>query len=234
MKQPAMEATVKKKHLLAAILAALALGALAAGCGSSSSSTSTSTSAAATQPTESAEAPAPAPAEAGGGEGGGKEAVPSEAESLATGDIPDNQVFLLFTNKPTGYAVRYPEGWARTGNGNDVTFREKGNVIHIVVHKGAMPSEVTATKGVEELHKSDPTVKPKAPERIELNGQPAVKIEYSRQSSPDPVTGKSVPLIVDRYEIGKGGKVAVIDLATPVGVDNVDAYRMISESFKWR
>ena len=171
-----MEATVNKKTLIAAVSALLALGALVAGCGSSSSSTSTAT-------TESAEAPAPA--EAGGGEAGGKEAVPSEAESLATGDIPDNQVFLLFTDKPAGYAVRYPEGWARTGNGNDVTFREKGNVIHIAVHKGPMPSEVTATKGVEELHRSDPTVKPKAPEPIELNGQPAVKIEYSRQSSPD-------------------------------------------------
>jgi hypothetical protein len=232
MKQPAMEATVKNKHLVAAVLVALALGALAAGCGSSSSSTSTSTTTETTATTEGAEAAAPA--EGGGGEGGGKEAVPSEAESLATGDIPDNQVFLLFTDKAAGYAVRYPEGWARTGNGNDVTFREKGNVIHIAVHKGPMPTEVSATKGVEELHKSDPTVKPKAPEKIELNGQPAVKIEYSRQSTPDPVTGKSVPLVVDRYEIGKGGKVAVIDLATPVGVDNVDAYRMISESFKWQ
>jgi hypothetical protein len=227
-----LEATVKKQVSIAVVMALLTVGAALAGCGSSSSPTSTATE------TESAAAPAPT---AGGkeakGEGGESEAgaaVPSEAESLATGDIPDNQVFLLFTDKPAGYAVRYPEGWARTGNGNDVTFREKGNLIHIAVHKGPMPSEVTATKGVEELHKSDPTVKPQAPERIELNGQPAVKIEYSRQSSPDPVTGKSVPLVVDRYEIGKGGKVAVIDLATPVGVDNVDAYRMISESFKWR
>ena len=30
------------------------------------------------------------------------------------------------------------------------------------------------------------------------------------------------------------GKVAVLDLATPKGVDNVDAYRMISESFAWK
>ena len=80
----------------------------------------------------------------------------------------------------------------------------------------------------------DPTVKPQAPEKIELSGRPAVKITYRRQSAQDPVTGKSVPLTIDRYEIGKGGKLAVLDLATPVGVDNVDAYRMISESFKWR
>ena len=46
--------------------------------------------------------------------------------------------------------------------------------------------------------------------------------------------GKRVVLMVDRYELAKKGRVAVIDLGTPTGVDNVDAYRMISESFKWR
>ncbi|MGD9734099.1 MAG: hypothetical protein AB7V58_00585 [Solirubrobacterales bacterium] len=223
---------MKKRLSIAVVLAVLALGAILAGCGSSGGSSSTVTEIESTAAQATAEGGTEANGEGGESEGGG--AVPSEAESLATGDIPDNQVFLLFTNKPAGYAVRYPEGWARTGSGNDVTFREKGNVIHIAVHKGPMPSEATATEGVEELQKADPTVKSQAPENVELKGQPGVKIEYSRQSAPDPVTGKSVPLVVDRYEIGNGGKVAVIDLATPEGVDNVDAYRMISESFQWR
>ena len=39
--------------------------------------------------------------------------------------------------------------------------------------------------------------------------------------------------MVDRYVYGQGGKVATLDLGTPQGVDNVDAFRMISESFKW-
>jgi hypothetical protein len=39
--------------------------------------------------------------------------------------------------------------------------------------------------------------------------------------------------MVDRYELAKNGKVAVLDLGTPTGVDNVDAYRMMSQSFKW-
>jgi hypothetical protein len=33
--------------------------------------------------------------------------------------------------------------------------------------------------------------------------------------------------------LAKGGKVATVDLATPAGVDNVDAYRMMIESFRW-
>ena len=39
---------------------------------------------------------------------------------------------------------------------------------------------------------------------------------------------------VDRYELGSKGRVATVDLSTPVGVDNVDAFRLISDSFRWR
>ena len=42
-----------------------------------------------------------------------------------------------------------------------------------------------------------------------------------------------VTLTVDRYDLWKPGRRAVLDLGSPVGVDNVDAYRLISESFRW-
>jgi hypothetical protein len=48
------------------------------------------------------------------------------------------------------------------------------------------------------------------------------------------VTGKRVTLVVDRYYLWRGGKIAVVDLGTPRGVDNVDAYRLMIESFMWR
>jgi hypothetical protein len=130
--------------------------------------------------------------------------VPSEAESAATGDIPDNQAFLVFHDAPAGYSIRYPEGWARKGSGKDVTFSEKANVIHVVVHPG------------------------------NAQGAPGTKTTVTRQSAPDPVTGKRLPLTVDVYEYEQGGKVAVLELSTPEGVDNVDAYRLVSESFKWQ
>jgi hypothetical protein len=143
---------------------------------------------------------------AGCGSGGSSTttAAPSEAQAAASGDIPDNQTFLVFHDPRAGYSIRYPEGWARQGSANDVTFAEKANVIHIAVHRGAPRSK------------------------------PGTKVTYSRLSAPDPVTGKRLRIVVDRYEYGKGGKVAVLDLSTPVGVDNVDAYRLISESFAWQ
>lgn len=209
------------RKLISLVSVVAAVGLLAAGCGSGGSSTST----AANNSTPSEGRPSEGQ-EAGSG-------VPSEAESAATGDIPDNQTFLLFRDPKAGYSIRYPEGWARKGSGSEVTFQEKANVIHLSVGKGAPPTEASAVSGVESLQKSDSTVHAQVPERLTIAGEPVVKITYSRLSAPDPVTGKRLPLVIDRYEYGSGGKVAVLDLATPVGVDNVDAYRMISESFKW-
>ena len=190
--------TVKTAISLASVLATA--GLVVAGCGGSGSSSGTSTGN--DVPTTSSPSTVGEGSSAAGAEAGG--AAPSEAQAAATGDIPDNQTFLVFHDPRAGYSIRYPEGWARRGSGNDVTFQEKANVIEIAVHKGA-PS-----------------------------GKPGVKHTYTRLSGPDPVTGKRLPLTVDRYEYGSHGKVAVLDLGTPVGVDNVDAYRLISESFEWQ
>jgi hypothetical protein len=69
---------------------------------------------------------------------------------------------------------------------------------------------------------------------VTIAGAPAVKVSYSTVSPPNPVTGKRVQLLVDRYEFARAGKVAVVDLGTPKGVDNIDAYRKMSHSFRWQ
>ncbi|HEV7562250.1 MAG TPA: PsbP-related protein [Solirubrobacterales bacterium] len=193
-----MKATTTKLSI-SLVATLLVAGLLVAGCGGSSGSSSESTPSAPSTGV-SAEAGTTESKEAGESGGG----LPSEAQAAATGDIPDNQVFLVYSDPSAGYSIRYPEGWARKGSGNDVSFQEKANVIHLTVHSGSP------------------------------QGKPGEKVTLHKQSAPDPVTGKSLPLTIDRYEYGKGGKVAVLELATPVGVDNVDAYKLISESFKWR
>jgi hypothetical protein len=47
------------------------------------------------------------------------------------------------------------------------------------------------------------------------------------------VTGKSVASTVDRYYVPGAGSLAVVTLSTPTGVDNVDAFRQMIESFRW-
>ena len=71
--------------------------------------------------------------------------------------------------------------------------------------------------------------------RISIGRAPAIEVIYGTESSPNPVTNKRVKLTVEPVTIsGTAGKRAVVDLGTPVGVDNVDAYRLMIQSFRWR
>jgi hypothetical protein len=69
---------------------------------------------------------------------------------------------------------------------------------------------------------------------VEAKHHPAGKITFRTKGVPNSVTGKRVTLVVDRYYKPKGAKTAVIDLAGPVGVDNVDAFKFVADSFRWR
>jgi hypothetical protein len=154
--------------------------------------------------------------------------------SAATGDIPDNQVFLTYTNTSPPYTFRYPEGWTRKGNGAEVTFSDKNNIVHLVVDKAATPSPGSVKAELTRLKQSNPTLSFSPPTTIHLKSGTAIKATYRTQSAPNPVTGKRVVLIVDRYELAHAGKRATVDLGTAQGVDNVDAYRMMINSFQWR
>jgi hypothetical protein len=166
-------------------------------------------------------------------QGGGASAA-AEAKATATGDIPDNQVFLTFRNPSGGYSIVYPEGWAQKRSGNSTTFQDKDNVIQIVVQKGSKPTVASVRAEVEKLHPPGGQPKIASAETLAIRGQQVVKVTYSTQSQPNPVTGKRVRLIVDRYTYFKGGRVATLELGTAAGVDNVDAFRMISRSFRWQ
>ena len=201
----------------------LSLAFASAGCGSGGRS-STGATIPASSPTTTAAATSP------GATTNGAAALRAEAASAAAGDIPDNQIFLTFHNHRAGYSMKYPEGWAQRGSGGSVTFRDKNNVIRAVVANGpawtraGVQSDIRALKGAQLRG---------TPQAITLSGRPAFKVVYRTVSAPNPVTGKRVTLSVDRYYVWKQGRRAVLDLGCPVGVDNVDAYRLISESFRW-
>ncbi len=193
----------------------LAIAGCGAGGGGPASSPSSSTAAPAPRPATSAAAP--------------PSALTPESASAATGDIPDNQVFLRFHNAAAGYAMEYPEGWARDGAGRRVIFRDRNNLIRVTVAGGGLPTTSAATA---ELRGGRAAASPAV--RVTVAGAPAVRLAYTTRSAPNPVTGKRVVLTVDRYYLAHAGRRAVIDLGTPAGVDNVDAYRLIIGSFRWR
>jgi len=207
------------------VVVAVALG----GCGSSGNGSSSTSAASTPAPTTT---PAVA-AKASCGSSTASSAGASEAASTAAGDIPDNQQFLSFHNRAGGYSISYPEGWARSGSGNDVTFQDKGNTITIKVAPGSQPTPASVTAELKQEATTDPCLQPGTPATTTAGPNQVVKVTYTTQGQKSPVTGQRPKISVDRYVYFKGGKVATVDLATPVGVDNVDAYRMISESFRW-
>lgn len=206
------------------------VGVLAVGCGSKSRTTTTSatppTSPPSVRPSAMTTTATPAAPSSG--------ALTPEAQATATGDVPDNQVFLTFSNRAAGYSIKYPEGWAQRGSGRVVVFQDKNNLVRITVSPATTPSIGSVKAAMKRLAKVSPSLRFASATAVVLRGSSAVKVVYSTRSAPNPVTGKRVELVVDRYYVSHAGRVAVVDLGTPRGVDNVDAYRLMIESFRWR
>jgi hypothetical protein len=157
----------------------------------------------------------------------GPGALQAEVAATGAGDIPDNQVFVDYTGKSFG--MKFPEGWAQSGSGDNVTFRDKNNIVRIVIVPGSAPTPAAVKREVAGLKGAQATG---APTTLRLGGLPAVKVTYKTIGAPNAVTGKRLTLTVDRYEIAKNGKRAIVDLGSPVGVDNVDAYRLMIQSLR--
>jgi len=204
------------RHVLL-LVAGTAFLTAAAGCGGASPRVATSAAPPATAAAPATASSSPSPLQA-------------EATAIAGGDIPDNQVFLRFTSAASHYSLKYPEGWAERASGSTTTFRDKNNVIRIVVVSGAPVTLAQASRDVSGINGAQIAA---PPQRLVLGGKAAVKVVYTTESAPNPVTGKRLTLTVDRYYLWHAGRRAVVDLGTPVGVDNVDAYRLMIESFRW-
>ena len=213
---------------LIAVLVVAGTATAVAGCGGSAKHHAAPppppTTTRATTPAQAAPTPPP-PAPPGPG------ALQAEANSTATGDIPDNQVFLVFANAAAGYSMKYPEGWAQNGAAGSVTFREKNNIVRILVAAGPAPSPAAVSRSLRALKGAHVRQSPQA---LTIGSARVVRVVYTTVGAPNQVTGKRVTLTVDRYYLSHGGKEAIVDLGTPVGVDNVDAYRLMIESFRWK
>ncbi|HWX87436.1 MAG TPA: hypothetical protein VNX67_04615 [Solirubrobacteraceae bacterium] len=193
---------------------------LTSGCGSSSNG-----------PSRSASYPS---SSAGAGAQEGAAALAADAKSAATGDIPDTQNFLTLSAPRLRVSMLYPEGWTVRETASRVSITDKNNLVRISLSRGPAPTSASVSSQLAALRRSAPTITSGTAQTVSLKSGSAVKATYTTQSAPNPVTGKQVTLTVDRYVLAHGGRLAIVDLGTPVGVDNVDAYRRMIESFKWR
>ena len=65
-------------------------------------------------------------------------------------------------------------------------------------------------------------------------GEPVVLVVYDGDSAQDPVTGKVVRDTFERYVYFHGGRRLDLTLSGPTNADNVDPWRIVSDSVRWR
>ncbi len=211
--------------VLLAPLAALS-GLLAAGCGSPAASPSATTAAGSPAAVASATA----------GGGASTSAAPSPAlEVNPAGDIPDNQAYVAYTLPSGAFGVRVPEGWAQSGSGAAVTFTDHYNSIRLETVAAAAAPTVDSARQSElpAIRQQASGVGNEAVSSVTRTAGAAVLITYQATSAPNPVTGKVARLAVERYEFWRNGSEAILTLSAPVGSDNVDPWKTVTNGFRW-
>ena len=201
-----------RRSAAVAAAAALSMALIASACSSGGSGSS------ATSPTTSTD-------------GGGVD--PNAAEVNPPGDIPDDQVFVSYTSPSGLFAVKVPEGWARSENAGAVTFTDKLNSIRLEAvpaanaptTDSAIRDEVPAISAAARNYEAG-TVK-----QVSRHAGSGVLVTYRADGEPDPVTGRRTHLDVERYEFWKDGTEVTLTLSGPQGADNVDPWRIVTDSF---
>ena len=157
---------------------------------------------------------------------------PVPVESNPPGDIPDNTQFVPYHAK-AGWSVSVPEGWARSMNGTTVTFTDKLNTVQVDAQPG---TKVTVAgfkqQDLHQLAASTRAFTLQSVKTAQLPAGPAVLVSYQANSDPNPVTGKQYRLDVLRYVLYRNGERTTLTLLSPVGADNVDPWRIVTQSLK--
>lgn len=153
-------------------------------------------------------------------------------ESNPPGDIPDNQVYVDFQVPGTSVHVKVPEGWSQSGSGQDASFTDKLNSVEIAVSAaGSVPTVASVTStdvpsltsAVSNFALGDVTA-------VTRKGGDAVLLTYEADSAPDSVTNKVVRDAIERYTFYSKGTRVDLTLTGPKGADNVDPWRIVSDS----
>jgi hypothetical protein len=206
----------------------LAAAALLSACAGSQVTASPTTGSAPTptvstgSPTASTESPVPS-----------EKPVPTE--DSPPGDIPDSIAFVPYRSRTGGFSITTPEGWSRTTSKDSVTFTDKLNTVQVTWAAAASAPTVKSATADEvlALEHSVRAFSLVSVKSATLPAGPSVLISYQANSDPNRVTGKQYRQDVLRYELFHQGTEVNLTLLSPVGADNVDPWRIVTESFRW-
>jgi hypothetical protein len=169
------------------------------------------------------------------GGGSTKPANPAVADSAPPGDIPDNQAYVRFTPPAGGFSVKVPEGWSQRSAAGAVVFGDKLNAIRIESRTASAPLGVSAAR-TGEVARLARTVKgfhAGTVSTVTRKAGTAVRITYLATAAPNAVTGKAGTDAVERYVFFHRGREVVLTLTGPKGADNVEPWRLVTDSVRW-
>lgn len=207
------------------------IGLAVAACGNAGSSAPAATAFASAAPRESVPA---SPSEPQVAEPSPSDAAATEPPGGTTsGDVPDNAVFLTYKGANPAFSIQYVEGWQVTPRADGVVIKDKDSSETVAIV--AAPADVAAFVASSDLPalQGQPGFKLIKQDSVKAGSSKYVHLAFHQTSPADSVTGKQVPQTVDRYYVPGPNGLAVVSLATPDGVDNVDAFRQMIESFTW-
>lgn len=160
---------------------------------------------------------------------------PAATESNPPGDIPDNQAYVPFTPAGTTVSVKVPEGWARSTTSTSTVFADKLNRIEVQTSKVATAPTTASVASVDVPRLQGSVPKFAAPKVVAASrtAGPVVLLTYQGDSAVDPVTGKVVRDAFERYSFFRAGTRVDLTLSGPTNADNVDPWRIVSNSVRW-
>lgn len=173
---------------------------------------------------------------AGCGSGSGAApANPSGPEVNAAGDIPDDQAFVPFSPRGEGFSVNVPEGWSQRRAGPAVIFTDKLNAIRVETTpaQGALSAAQAKRVVLPQLGRSVKGFQAGSVTTVQRKAGTGVELKYLADAAPNSVTGRPGQDAVERYVFFHGGKNVVLTLSGPEGADNVDPWRIVTDSLRW-
>lgn len=156
-------------------------------------------------------------------------------EAHSAGDIPDSQVFVPF-DSPLGFSIKVPEGWARREGPGMVRFEDKFLSVQVTVARRDAAPTVGAIRSNElaALERSASEVRIVKVESATLPSGPVIKVRYTADSAPNPVTNKLVRQDCVGHYAWKAGQMATVTFCAPAGADNADQWALMARSFRWK
>lgn len=161
---------------------------------------------------------------------------PNGPEVNPSGDIPDTQVYVAYSDATEAFSLKVPEGWARTDANGAVSFTDKLNTVRIESKAAAAAPTVDSARRDElpAIQSSAANYQAGIVTALNRKAGTAVLITYKADAAADPVTGKVVHDAIERYEFWRNGTEVVLTLSGPDGADNVDPWRIVTDSFGWK